>query len=51
MADKQLVCIVCKAMFAFTEGEQEFYASKKLSAPQRCKQCRQSRKEDGQEKK
>lgn len=45
MADQQLVCRDCGAPFTFTDGEQEFYASKNLSAPQRCKNCRQNRKD------
>ena len=40
MADQELTCRDCGATFAFTEGEQEFFASKNLSAPQRCKDCR-----------
>lgn len=46
MVDQQLVCVDCNAPFTFTEGEQEFYASKGLSAPSRCKPCRDQRKED-----
>jgi CxxC-x17-CxxC domain-containing protein len=46
MADQQLACRDCGAQFTFTEGEQEFYASKNLSAPQRCKACRDARKSD-----
>jgi len=46
MADQQLTCRDCGATFTFTEGEQEFYASRNppLSAPQRCKDCRSARK-------
>lgn len=44
MPDQELTCRDCGATFTFTEGEQEFYASKDLSAPQRCKACRQARK-------
>lgn len=44
MADQQLTCRDCGTTFTFTEGEQEFYASKQLSAPQRCKDCRNQRK-------
>ena len=46
MADQQLVCRDCGQTFTFTDGEQEFYASKNLSAPQRCKNCRSARKND-----
>lgn len=44
MADQQLQCRDCGGSFTFTDGEQEFYASKNLSAPQRCKNCRSARK-------
>lgn len=46
MADQQLTCRDCGQQFTFTDGEQEFYASKNLSAPQRCKACRSARKTD-----
>lgn len=46
MADQQLTCRDCGTTFTFTEGEQEFYASKNLSAPQRCKSCRSARKSE-----
>ncbi len=44
MADQEITCRDCGATFEFTEGEQEFYASKDLSAPQRCKDCRAAKK-------
>ncbi|MBT3292884.1 zinc-binding protein [Candidatus Peregrinibacteria bacterium] len=44
MADQEITCRDCGSSFTFTEGEQEFYAQKDLSAPQRCKDCRQARK-------
>ena len=44
MADQDITCSDCGAVFVFTEGEQEFYASKNLSAPMRCKNCRAARK-------
>ena len=46
MADQQLTCRDCGKQFTFTDGEQEFYATKNLSAPQRCKDCRNARKQD-----
>lgn len=46
MADQEITCRDCGATFIFTEGEQEFYASKDLSAPQRCKECRAKRKDE-----
>ena len=43
--DKTLICKECGAEFTFTAGEQEFYASKGfVNEPQRCKACRDSRK-------
>ncbi len=43
--DKTLVCKDCGADFVFTAGEQEFYAAKGFeNEPQRCKDCRNSRK-------
>jgi len=44
MADQEIACRDCGAQFIFTEGEQEFYATKDLSAPQRCKDCRAAKK-------
>lgn len=49
MADQQLQCRDCGQTFVFTDGEQEFYASKQLSAPQRCKDCRNKRKNERME--
>lgn len=42
--DKQLTCVDCGATFTFTRGEQFFYASKGLSTPKRCPDCRLKRK-------
>ena len=43
--DKTLVCKECGNEFVFTAGEQEFYAEKGFTnEPQRCKACRQARK-------
>ena len=45
--DKTLVCKDCGQEFIFTAGEQEFYAEKGFTnEPQRCKACRQARKEN-----
>lgn len=38
--DQTLTCKDCGAEFVWSAGEQEFYASKNLSAPTRCKDCR-----------
>ncbi len=43
--DKTLVCKECGNEFVFTAGEQEFYAEKGFTnEPQRCKPCRDARK-------
>ncbi len=43
--DKTLVCKDCGQDFVFTSGEQEFYASRGFeNEPQRCKSCRDARK-------
>ena len=46
--DKKLICKDCGEEFVFTAGEQEFYAEKGFqNEPQRCKACRQIRKNAG----
>ena len=46
--DKTLVCKECGEEFVFTAREQEFYESKGfVNAPQRCKPCRDKRKNAG----
>ena len=46
--DKTLKCKDCGADFVFTAGEQEFYAEKGfVNEPQRCKACRDARKNAG----
>ena len=43
--DKTLICKDCGNEFVFTAGEQEFYESKGfVNEPQRCKPCRDARK-------
>lgn len=43
--DKNLTCKDCGNEFVFTAGEQEFYAEKGfVNEPQRCKSCRDARK-------
>ncbi|SRR6266446_991581 len=39
-----LTCQDCSIQFQFTYGEQEYYASRKLSNPTRCKACRERNK-------
>ena len=46
LEDKTLICKDCGAEFVFTAGEQEFYQAKGfVNEPQRCKNCRDSRKQ------
>ena len=42
--DKTLVCRDCGRNFTFTASEQEFFASKGYSEPQRCPDCRAAKK-------
>lgn len=50
--DKTLVCKECGNEFVFTAGEQEFYAEKGFqNEPQRCKACRDKRKNANREQK
>lgn len=44
--DKTLKCKECGNDFVFTAGEQEFYEAKGfVNEPQRCKECRDARKQ------
>lgn len=46
--DKTLTCKDCGGEFIFTAGEQEFYATRGFeNEPQRCKPCRDARKNAG----
>lgn len=46
--DKVLECKGCGAQFTFSVKEQEFYAEKGfVNEPQRCKMCRDRRKQGG----
>ena len=46
--DKTLTCKECGREFVFTAREQEFYAEKGFAnQPQRCRECRQARKNPG----
>ena len=44
MADKQIRCADCGQQFNFSQGEQEFYQSRGMSEPKRCKECRAAKK-------
>ncbi len=41
----KIICKQCHREFEFTESEIQFYKSKGLSLPKRCKNCRQQNKE------
>lgn len=44
--DKTLTCRDCGNQFTFTQGEQEFYASRQLTNnPSRCPECRAANKQ------
>lgn len=43
--DKTISCIDCGATFIFSVGEQHYFASKGLSEPKRCPQCRKRRRD------
>lgn len=46
--DKTLTCKECGQEFVFSSGEQEFYAERGfVNEPQRCKPCRDARKNNG----
>ncbi|MDR0738679.1 MAG: zinc-ribbon domain containing protein [Oscillospiraceae bacterium] len=48
--DKTLVCKDCGGEFLFSSGEQEFFESKGfVNEPQRCKVCRDARKNTGKQ--
>lgn len=42
--DTTLICEDCGKDFIFTIGEQQFFYSKGLATPKRCKPCRKYRK-------
>lgn len=44
-----LVCITCGKEFAFTVGEQGFYAARGYQQPLHCPTCRKERKQRRQE--
>src|SRR5437588_10161443 len=44
LTDQTLICRDCNSEFVFTVGEQEFYASHRLTnTPSRCPSCRAAR--------
>lgn len=44
--EEKLICEDCGCEFAFTVGEQEFYAEKGLvNKPKRCTECRKNRRQ------
>jgi len=45
MSDEVINCADCRTDFTFTASEAEFFASKGLTKPKRCKGCRQKRRD------
>jgi ribosomal protein S27E len=43
-SDVNITCVDCENTFVFSGGEQAFFASKALSPPKRCPDCRKRRK-------
>jgi len=43
--DVTLLCVDCEQDFIFTAEEQQFFYSKGLATPKRCKPCRKARKD------
>jgi Zn finger protein HypA/HybF involved in hydrogenase expression len=43
-SDVNITCMDCGKIFIFSAGEQAFFASKALSLPKRCPECRKQRK-------
>lgn len=46
--DLQLTCSDCGQDFVFTAADQAFFRERGYSAPKRCKNCRQAKKNDQQ---
>lgn len=44
MPDLELVCVQCQSNFAFIERDQESFYRRNLPQPQRCANCRPTRK-------
>jgi CxxC-x17-CxxC domain-containing protein len=42
--DQQITCCECRQVFVFSDAEQEFYASKEMKPPKRCRPCRRARR-------
>ena len=45
LADIEIICKDCGKSFTWLAGEQEFYKSKGLQPPGRCRPCRQAKKD------
>jgi CxxC-x17-CxxC domain-containing protein len=44
MPDMEIQCVHCKEAFLFTEKEQDSFYRRNMAQPQRCPQCRPTRK-------
>lgn len=43
--DKQIPCIECAGVFAFTGGEQLYFRDRGLKEPRRCPKCRANKRQ------
>ena len=50
MPDKTLTCIDCGQEFSFSEKDQQFYNERGFQEPKRCKECRDKRKRQRQDR-
>lgn len=48
--DEIIICKDCKKEFTFSVGEQKFYEEKGFAKPIRCKECREKRKAERENK-
>ena len=47
---KSIECKDCRQEFVWTAGEQEYYRDRGLTAPMRCKECREKRKREKEQR-
>ena len=47
--EKYITCSDCREEFVWSEKEQDFYAEQGFTAPKRCKECREIRKQNKQQ--
>ncbi len=49
--DQTLTCVDCQQSFTFSAKDQDFFAEKGFSTPKRCKNCRDAKKAERDNKK